>query len=48
MGTTSNSKMAKEKKFNPVQAQHKADKAKAIKKGTVNANFSQHDLLASD
>ena len=26
--------MAKEKNFNPVQAQRKADKAKAIKKGT--------------
>lgn len=25
--------MAKEKKYNPVQAQHKADKAKAVKKG---------------
>jgi hypothetical protein len=29
--------MAKEKKYNPVQAQHKADKARAIKKGTVNS-----------
>lgn len=26
--------MAKERNFNPVQAQRKADKAKAIKKGT--------------
>jgi len=26
--------MAKEKNYNPVQAQHKADKARAIKKGT--------------
>lgn len=26
--------MAKEKKYNPVQAQRKADKAKEIKKGT--------------
>lgn len=27
--------MPKEKGYNPVQAQRKADKAKAIKKGTV-------------
>jgi len=27
--------MAKEKGYNPVQAQRKADKAKAIKKGVV-------------
>lgn len=33
-------KMAKEKNYNPVQAQRKADKAKAIKKGALS-----HDLL---
>lgn len=35
--------MAKEKGYNPVQAQRKADKAKAIKKGTtVHRRPNQH------
>lgn len=29
--------MPKEKNYNPVQAQRKADKAKAIKKGTISS-----------
>lgn len=34
--------MAKEKNYNPVQAQRKADKAKAIKKGTVPPYHPKH------
>ena len=33
-GSSFDVKMPKERNFNPVQAQRKADKAKAIKKGT--------------
>lgn len=40
--------MPKEKSYNPVQAQHKADKAKAIKKGNVPSSiisFGSHSNL---
>lgn len=33
--------MAKEKKYNPVQAQRKADKAKEIKKGIYDNPYKQ-------
>ncbi|KAK4181244.1 WW domain binding protein 11-domain-containing protein [Triangularia setosa] len=38
--------MAKEKKYNPVQAQHKADKAKAVKKGKAEQQARRNEKLA--
>ncbi|KAI1433544.1 WW domain binding protein 11-domain-containing protein [Xylaria sp. CBS 124048] len=38
--------MAKERNFNPVQAQHKADKAKAIKKGKAEVAARRSEALA--
>ncbi|KAI0437332.1 WW domain binding protein 11-domain-containing protein [Xylaria telfairii] len=38
--------MPKERNFNPVQAQHKADKAKAIKKGKAEATARRNEKLA--
>ncbi|GAP93018.1 putative ww domain binding protein 11 [Rosellinia necatrix] len=38
--------MAKERNFNPVQAQHKADKAKAIKKGKAEVAARRNEKLA--
>ncbi|PSR88558.1 WW domain binding protein 11-domain-containing protein [Coniella lustricola] len=38
--------MAKEKNFNPVQAQRKADKAKAIKKGKADVAAKRNERLA--
>ncbi|KAK4453561.1 WW domain binding protein 11-domain-containing protein [Podospora aff. communis PSN243] len=39
--------MAKEKKYNPVQAQHKADKARAIKKGKADLQARRNEKLAT-
>ncbi|KAK0633307.1 WW domain binding protein 11-domain-containing protein [Immersiella caudata] len=39
--------MAKEKNYNPVQAQHKADKAKAIKKGKADLQARRDEKLAT-
>ncbi|TGJ78170.1 hypothetical protein E0Z10_g10593 [Xylaria hypoxylon] len=38
--------MAKERNYNPVQAQHKADKAKAIKKGKAEVTARRNEKLA--
>lgn len=38
--------MPKERNFNPVQAQRKADKAKAIKKGKADVNAKRNERLA--
>lgn len=37
--------MPKERGYNPVQAQRKAEKAKAIKKGTVTPPNPPHGIL---
>ncbi|KAK7536412.1 WW domain binding protein 11-domain-containing protein [Phyllosticta citribraziliensis] len=38
--------MAKEKNYNPVQAQHKADKARALKKSKANVQAQRNERLA--
>jgi hypothetical protein len=40
--------MPKERNVNPVQAQHKADKAKAIKKGTYTHSVSHAQYRSAD
>lgn len=46
VSSTTYRKMPKERGFNPVQAQRKAEKAKAIKKGTVCVLFYSQIYVA--